>query len=190
MNKKTIMLDMDDVIVLDSFKNMVEEFLGEEFDPNTAGTFYLQDVLGNRKREFFKFFVTKNIYDYGVLAPNVQEVLKSICEKYDVYLTTDYIWRDIPEQCGNVLRDKYNYLIKELPFLDYSKFIFTSSKKVIKCDIRIDDWVENLIGDNSEKYLFTAYHNQNISEDELKKLGIIRVNNWLELKKHLLDKEV
>ena len=84
------------------------------------------------------------------------------------------------------MRNKFNFLNKNFPFLDRRKYVFTGSKDIVKCDIRIDDKIENLIGDDSKKYLFTAYHNKTISKEELDKLGIIRVNSWLELSKILL----
>ena len=39
------------------------------------------------------------------------------------------------------------------------------------------------------KLLFTAWHNENISESELDKQDIIRVNNWKEIEELLLSNE-
>ena len=36
------------------------------------------------------------------------------------------------------------------------------------------------------KLLFTAYHNVNITDEELKAKNLIRVNNWKEIEKILL----
>ena len=52
--------------------------------------------------------------------------------------------------------------------------------------ISIDDKIENLINGDI-KLLYTAYHNKNISKEELEEKGIIRVNNWLEIEKILLN---
>ena len=188
MNKKTIMLDMDDVININGLSNLIEKFLGhklEELD-NTDG-YYRQDLLGDKKEEFFKFFVTQNLYDYVDIVKDCQEVLEEICKYYDVYVTTDYIWRDVPDYAGDNLKNKYDFLNKNFPFLDRRKYIFTGTKNIVKCDIRIDDKIENLVGDNSKKYMFTAYHNKNIPKEELDKLGIIRVNSWLELREQLIN---
>ncbi len=51
----------------------------------------------------------------------------------------------------------------------------------------IDDKAENLEGNNKRmKLLFTAFHNKNISEKELKEQGLIRVTDWKEVEKILL----
>lgn len=186
MNKKTIMLDMDDVITIHGLSNLMEKFLGKKLEETNNNTYYRQDLLGDKKDDFFKFFVTQNLYDNVDIVDNCKEVLEEICKYYDVYITTDYIWRDVPDYAGDNMRNKFNFLNKNFPFLDRKKYVFTGSKSIVKCDIRIDDKIENLIGDDSEKYLFTAYHNKTISKEELDKLGIVRVNSWLELSKILL----
>lgn len=191
MNKKTIMLDMDDVIVINGLPNLIKKFLGKSIEElnNSNNTYYRQDLLGDKKEEFFKYFITQNLYDYVDIVQDCKLVLQNICEYYDVYVTTDYIWRDVPDYAGDNMRNKYNFLIKNFPFLDRKKFVFTCSKSIIKCDIRIDDKIDNLVGDSARKYLFTAYHNQHISKDELDKLGIIRVNGWLDIQKELLEEK-
>lgn len=186
MNKKTIMLDMDDVITIHGLSNLMEKFLGKKLEETNNNTYYRQDLLGDKKDDFFKFFVTQNLYDNVDIVDNCKEVLEEICKYYDVYITTDYIWRDVPDYAGDNMRNKFNFLNENFPFLDRKKYIFTGSKNIVKCDIRIDDKIENLIGDDLEKYLFTAYHNKTISKGELDKLGIVRVNSWLELSKILL----
>ena len=37
------------------------------------------------------------------------------------------------------------------------------------------------------KLLFTAWHNKDLTDDELKKQNIIRVNNWKEIASILLN---
>ena len=67
-------------------------------------------------------------------------------------------------------------------------FVFVGNKKILKSDIKIDDKIENLINGDI-KLLYTAYHNKNISKEELEEKGIVRVNNWLEIEKLLLKEE-
>ncbi len=68
-------------------------------------------------------------------------------------------------------------------------YIFTSDKSIVNCDIKIDDKVNNIKG-ASTKLLFTAWHNKDLTEDELQKEKIIRVNNWKEIKKILLEDQM
>lgn len=54
--------------------------------------------------------------------------------------------------------------------------------------IYIDDKVNNIEGATT-KLLYTAWHNKDITKEELEKQNIIRVNNWKEIGKILLDRE-
>ena len=73
-----------------------------------------------------------------------------------------------------------------MPFIDPKKFIFLSDKELVDADIRIDDSIDKLKGKAELKLLFTAYHNKNISENELKGKKILRVNSWREIEDILL----
>ncbi len=97
-----------------------------------------------------------------------------------------YILRDIPEFSSQFVKYKYDWLYKNLPFLNPEKFIFTSSKDIIECDIRIDDRLSNLEGKAETKLLFSSYHNKEYSKEELEKQGVIRVNGWREIENVLL----
>ena len=80
---------------------------------------------------------------------------------------------------------KFDFLKNNFPFIDPSRFTFQSNKSLLNCDIKIDDIVRNL--KNAEmKILYTAYHNKNISDEELKLKNIIRANNWKDIEKILL----
>ena len=71
------------------------------------------------------------------------------------------------------------------PFIDANNFIFMTDKTKIKYDIGIDDRVSNL-ENCDKKLLFTEFRNKKLTEEELKNKGIIRVNNWLDVKKELM----
>ena len=76
-----------------------------------------------------------------------------------------------------------------MPFINPHNFIFLGNKSVLNCDIKIDDRLDNLNGAKT-KILFTAFHNKKISEKNLKKQGIKRVNNWKEIEQLLLKEGV
>lgn len=84
------------------------------------------------------------------------------------------------------MKNKYQFLYKKLDFINPRNYIFTADKSVVNCDIRIDDKPINLEGAET-KLLFTAWHNKDLSEEKLKNNGMIRVNNWKEIGKILLD---
>ncbi|MDD2625415.1 MAG: hypothetical protein GX032_01690 [Tenericutes bacterium] len=181
--KKKLMVDMDDVIVNGGLLYIINDFLGTNYTEDYFKSFYMQDIVED-KEAFFKFFLTKNMYDYCKLSENAYEVLEYLNEKYDLFIGTSYIFKEIPKESGKILLDKFNYLQDKLPFISPYKYIFLGDKSVLDFEVKIDDKEENLEG-AEKKILFTAYHNKNISDEELKTKAIERALNWLDVKKLL-----
>lgn len=183
---KRLMIDVDDVIVdYHGYLGLVNEFLKSNYTINDVKSYYIQDLVPENLREkFTEFFITKNIYDYSKIHSDCVETIKELNEKYDIY--SAYVFRDNISYSADSLKHKFEFLLKNLPFLDPNKFTFQTNKSILNCEIKIDDKMENL--KNAEiKLLYTAYHNENISDDELRKENIIRVNNWKEIRKILLE---
>ena len=63
---------------------------------------------------------------------------------------------------------------------------FTTNKNIIEADIGIDDRLNNLTHLN-KKILFDAWHNKNITDEELETIGAVRVYNWLDILKILKE---
>ena len=178
---KTIMVDMDDVLTYGNFSIILEDYLGYKPDYDNIKTYYIQDILGDKKDDFFSKFKDMDMYENAVLLPDCYDVLKELSRHYKIYICTDYIWREIIEYAGNNLKNKYNFLYQKLDFINPNNFIFTVDKTIVNCDIKIDDKLNNIEGAEI-KLLFTAWHNKDLSDKELKEQGIIRVNNWKEIK--------
>lgn len=183
--KKKIMIDMDDVIVSGWFLYLLNKFMHTNYKDEDFNKFYMQDIIPNKK-EFFNYFFNKNLYDYGFLKDGAIDTIKELSKNYEIYICSSYIYKDAEEESGIILKYKHEYLIKYFPFLNPNNFIFTGDKSVVNCDIKIDDRVENL-GNATTKLLFTAYHNKDLTDSELNKKGINRVNNWNEIKNLLLN---
>ena len=185
---KTLMVDMDNVITNNDFTLFLEEFLNKKLDFDKINVKYRQDVINGKEEEFKYIYEYKNIYEKSPLLEGCFEVLKELNNKYDIYIVTSYIWgKDIINPAEN-LKNKFNYLKEKLPFINPSKYIFTENKKIMHFDIRIDDRLSGLENGNI-KLLFSSWSNKNITEDELKKNNVIRVNNWYDIKEILLDIE-
>ena len=146
---KTIMIDMDNVITDGKFFEILRDYLGYEPDYDKYG-YYLQDILGDKKADFFNKFKLMNNYDNAILLPDCYEVLKKLNEQYKIHICTDYIWRELVDDAGINLKYKYDYLRKELDFLNPRNFIFTADKSVVDCDIKIDDKLENIFPTSTE----------------------------------------
>ena len=187
MNKKqSIMIDMDDVIVGGGFLYLINQFLGTHYTEADFKDFYMQDIIPDKKA-FFEYFLTKNMYDHCEMNENAYEVIKELNEVFNVYIGTSYIFPEIIKESGIILLHKYNYLMEKLPFLTPKNFVFLVDKSVLNCDIRIDDRLDNLIG-AERKILYLAYHNKDISPETLQEQGVERADNWLDIKKILLNR--
>ena len=182
-----LIVDMDDVITEKGFIRMINEFLGTNYTQENAESYYINDLIPkDRMDEWVEFYSNNNVYDYANIVEGAKETLEKLNEKYDLYIATAYVFRDAPQVSGKTLNDKYNFLIENFPFIDPHKFIFISNKELLEADIRIDDSHKKLIGKARLKLLFTAYHNKNMSEQELKENNFVRVNNWKDVEKILL----
>lgn len=189
MNKKSIMIDMDEVIVVGRFSDYLVEFLGE-VDFDKLHSQYRQDLIKGREEEFRKIYKYKNLYkydngDYINPLPNCVDVIKDLNEKYNIYIVTTYIWREEVVDAATNLKNKFEYLQYWFPFIDINNFIFMTDKTKIKYDIGIDDRASNL-ENCDKKLLFTEFRNRKITDKELKNKEIERVNNWLDVRNELL----
>ena len=184
---KKLIVDMDDVLCEKGFINMVNEFLGTNYEQEDANSYYINDLVPDEKlEEWVKFFEERNVYEYEDLAKDVQDVMEKLNNKYELYIVTAFIYRDAPEYSGKLLKNKFEYLYKNFPFIKPEQYIFASNKDLIEADIRIDDSVLKLNGKAEIKLLYTSYYNKEISDEELENNGIKRVNSWREIEKILL----
>lgn len=190
MGRKSIMIDMDEVIVVGIFSEFLTEFLGEvDFEKLNGQN--RQDLIRGKEEEFKKIYKYKNLYkndreDYIEPLPDCVNVVKELNEKYDVYIVTAYVWKENVIDATTNLKNKFEYLHYWFPFIDTNNFIFISNKTKIKYDIGIDDRTSNLENCN-KKLLFTEFRNKKLTDEELESRKIIQVNNWLDVKRELLQ---
>lgn len=64
-------------------------------------------------------------------------------------------------------------ILKYFPFLSWKNVIITSSKKMIKGDVLIDDGIHNLLDGDYKKILMTAVRDQRFQPRK-----IIEINHW------------
>lgn len=180
------MFDMDDVICTNGFLYLINTYLGTNYTYDYFKSFYMQDILPD-KDEFFKWFMTQNMYDYCELNPGCYETLKELNNQDEVFIATDYIWPEIATKCGYIVWQKFEFLQKYLPFIDPRQYIFLANKSVLNMDVKVDDRIKNLSGADT-KLLFSAYHNLDYSDSYLQDMGIERMNDWFDVKRRLLRK--
>lgn len=187
--KKKLMIDMDDVICNGGFLYLLNEFTHKNYVANDFQNYYMQDIIPiEKKQEWFNFLNKNNMYEHAEFIGNARKSIKKLNEIYDVFIVTAYIIKDEPSISGKILKDKFDWLQENLPFIAPSNYAFVQNKDIIDCDIKIDDRLLNLTGNvhTTTKLLFSAYHNKKVTDEELNNLNVKRVNNWDEIEKILL----
>lgn len=91
---KTIMVDMDDVLTYGNFSKILEDYLGYRPDYDNIKNYYIQDILGEKKDDFFSKFKDMDMYENATLLPDCYEVLKELSNYYKIYICTDCIYLD------------------------------------------------------------------------------------------------
>ena len=187
---KKIFIDVDDVICDNGFMYLVNSYLGTNHTLDEVKSYYVEEDLMTPEQipGFYDYIADKNTYDHSFIFEGAYEGLKALNEKYEVYICSSCAI-DIPglkEASGMYFKNKYDFLIKNFPFLDINKFIFTGSKNVFRCDVQIDDRLSHLKGDVETKLLFEAYHNKEYDDEFLESRGIKRVKSWKDITDILL----
>lgn len=197
MEKKKILLDCDEVICFSGFLEAVNEFLKTSYVIDDFSNYYIDEeaIPLSKMDEFNKFINGRNMYENACILPGAIEAIKALSEEYDIYILSSCVNPLNVLGSGRMFADKYNFLIKNLPFLKPGNFIFTSAKHLFKADVMIDDRLPNFDNDDVElKILFPSYHNKGITDEELLSKGIIRAgydwrNGWNEVLKILLNRD-
>lgn len=183
---KRILIDVDEVICNTTFLYYINEFLNTNYVLDDFTTYYLDEIVPEEKREeFYDFYMSHDVYEKSELIEGAYEGLKELTESYDVYLYSSCVMFNREKLSGKLFADKYNFIIEKLPFIKPENIIFTNTKNMMVGDIQIDDRMKNLMGPVENRILFTAYHNHNISEEELLSKNIKRIDNWSDLVKYI-----
>ncbi len=185
---KTIILDVDDVICTNHFVPIINMYLNSNYTEDDFNSIKFEiELFPNEddRNKFYDFFISVDSYKYSQLKPNAYNIIKKLVKNNRVILLTSAIHYERSLDLGRQFTDKFKFLLNKLPFFPVENIIFANQKDLIKADIIIDDRVQNLNGDYKHKFLFTCFHNKKISDEELFKQNIVRVNDWSHLYKML-----
>ncbi len=196
MKKKDLLLDVDEVICFSGYLEAVNDFLNTNYNIDDFDCYYIDEkvIPKERFKEFNEYVSKRNLYDYTSFLPGAIETIKKLNEKYEIYICSACLNTFDLDNSGIQFKNKYDFLRKNLPFINPQKFILTSSKNMVKADIQIDDYLPNFDNDTKLKILFPSYHNKNIDDEILKEKNIIRAGydwktGWQEISKILLKNE-
>lgn len=196
MKKKDLLLDVDEVICFSGYLEAVNDFLNTNYNIDDFDCYYIDEkvIPKERFKEFNEYVSKRNLYDYTSFLPGAIETIKKLNEKYEIYICSACLNTFDLDNSGIQFKNKYDFLRKNLPFINPQKFILTSSKNMVKADIQIDDYLPNFDNNTKLKILFPSYHNKNIDDEILKEKNIIRAGydwktGWQEISKILLKNE-
>ena len=185
---KSLLIDVDEVLAHSTMLDEINSYLHANYKFEDFTEYYLDDVIGNdeEKAKFYEVLKTKDLYQNAKVFDGAVQALKELNEKYDIYICSACVMFCCPYESGKYFQQKFDFIVRNFPFLDPDKIILTGAKNLFEADVQIDDRLKNLKGNVKTKLLFDSYHNKNISKEELEEKNVIRVHNWEEIKKILL----
>ena len=92
MERKKILLDVDEVICFPAFLPLINEFLHTDYKIDDFKSYYLEEEAIPKERfaEFIEFIKNRNLYENVTLIPNAKKVIQKLCMIYDIYICSLY----------------------------------------------------------------------------------------------------
>ncbi|MCL2229369.1 MAG: hypothetical protein FWC00_06130, partial [Firmicutes bacterium] len=164
--KKTLIVDLDEVLVEKAMLIRVNEFLGTNHTLEDIKGFRAQDLVPTHlKLMFLEYLLKVDFYKDAKIIPTPREIeiLKRLNDKYDMSICSDYITPEVAWESGKFCGDKLALIRHNFPFMTPDKVMFVPNKKCLACDIQIDDRLSQLSPFAKQGILFTAPHNAEIT---------------------------
>lgn len=189
---KKIMIDLDETICSPSYLKEVNKYLNTNYKYEDIKTYFVEDIIAEDKKQDFLdyFYQNVNVYDEAMILPDALGVIEKLSHFYEIYIVSAFVDKRRIKESSIMAKYKYEWILKNMPFIDPKKIVLTGSKDIIMCDIKIDDKVSNLKGYGKTKLLMDQLHNQKYSFEELTNLNIKRVYDWQQVEAILLGSEV
>lgn len=172
----TLSVDMDEVIT-DTAKKL-KDWYSNEFgiifnEKDLHGKDLRQAVNPEHLAKFHEYLNAPGFFGDLEIMPDAETVLKRLDEEYDLYIVSAAL------EFPNSLKDKYDWIAKNLPFITWRQICLCGNKSIVQTDIMIDDRTRNFSHFQGRKILYTQHHN--IFEENYE-----RVSNWKEIEDKLL----
>lgn len=171
--KPIILIDQDEVIVdyVGEVLNRYNARYDSSFKREDITEWKLSNILGDNVETILKDpLLFKNLTPINGAIETLKELIDS--NDFDIYIVTTAH----PTAC----KYKYEWIKKHMPFFPIENIIFTYHKHLIKGDLLLDDYEENLKNFSGKKLLFDSPHNQNNTKYE-------KINSWNDFKKYLYN---
>jgi len=170
MNKKRVLIDMDEVIA-DPMGAMIGWYKHEygidiNFELARGGS-WIRIFPEEHHHLIKEKLFSPGFFRHLPVMENSIGVVREMNKKYELFIVSAAM------EFPNSLKDKLEWLLEHFPFLTWHQLILCGDKRPVHGDFMIDDHIKNLQHFNGHKYLFTSPHNLDIT-------GYDRLKNWEE----------
>jgi len=196
MSKLKLLLDVDEVICFSGFLDLVNQFLGTNYEIDDFTDYYIDEsAIPKDQMEAFNMFINnKDQYENPVFLPGALEAIERLSKIYDIYICSDCRNPFDLANSGRLFLNKYNLLYQNIPqdIIPAKNYILTGTKNIFKADAQVDDLIKNLDPEIEGRFLFPSYHNKDVSPVELFEKGIVRAGydwrtGWEILERQLME---
>lgn len=173
MNKLTILLDLDDVIIplLPNWINAINKKYGTNVHHNDITDWKVDKFFPTLTKEQVFSPVLSNKFWFGI------KPYDDSCRVIDKLINAGHTVKIVTATDYRTVRVKSEMIFKYFPMLTWKDIIITHCKSMINADVLVDDKIGNLIGGNYHKILINKPHNINYIVEEY---GIERADNLTE----------
>lgn len=174
--KPRIATDMDEVLA-DTLTKQLDCYNREHGDTLSKADLegrHLYEAVRAEHREWVRDHPrTKDFFRDIPVMPRSQEVLRALCERYEIFVTTAAM--EFPTS----FTAKYEWVREHFPFIPDSHIVFCGDKSIIAADFLIDDNAHHFARFGGQGILFAAAHNRHETRYP-------RVNDWEEVRQRFL----
>ena len=167
-----IMVDVDCVLnnLQDAVIKVFNERYGTSYTINDFPHFNVSECLNKNDALNFDALYTENgIYNHVSPLSGAQNALGKLKKQgHDIYIVTD--------AAPNMFEEKVAWMKFYFPMVDESHIISMKHKWLFKCDVMIDDNLDNLLGGYHYERICFDWPWNRVIRDEV--YGIHRAKNW------------
>ena len=171
-------IDCDNVVCNTTESVLAQHYVdtGEKLTLDDIKSYYIENYVGDDyKDDFHLIFFKKEMWKRVQVLPHCVEVVKRLHDK------GNEIWFVTSTEPQNVAK-KARFLQRTFPFLDIRKrLITTHCKQMIKCDLLIDDCIDNVLNADYVSILMDYPWNSTVIFDDASDDKIYRVFDWTQV---------
>ena len=171
-------IDVDNTIVNTTSCVLAQHYAdtGEKLTLDDIKGYYIENYVGDDyKYDFHLIFYKKEMWKRVKVIPHCVEVIKRLHDRgEEIYFVTSTEPQNITK--------KARFFLCTFPFLDIRKrLITTHCKQMIRCDILVDDCIDNVLNADYTSILMDYPWNSTAIFDEAEYDNIYRVFDWLQV---------